>query len=230
MANPPSQEREPSDAIPSAGAGYLGPIERLVAHAAAEVRLLATLTPTNAEEERARLTADLRAGRAAVPRWKYTPRENPSLRHALEGAEWALDRLGATPLSAEYRARVIELCVELGLCAAAGKKELSALARERFRADDRFAAQASALCDAWLDGEPRSQPEGEAVASDSADPRSLLSIMSAAVGEARLPFSVVAQPSLASLAATGDRVILVATRRLVYPEDARRTVLHEIEG
>src|SRR5579864_4219837 len=126
MANPPSQEGEQSETAPSAGAGYLGPIERLVAHAAAEVRLLATLTPTNAEEERARLTADLRAGRPAVPRWKYAPRENASLRHALEGAEWALDRLGATPLSAEYRARVIELCVELGLCAAAGKKELGA--------------------------------------------------------------------------------------------------------
>jgi hypothetical protein len=233
MANPPAEESErpePSRAAPLPDAGYLGPIERLVAHAASEARLLSTLTPLNAEEERGRLTADLRAGRAPVPRWRYAPRDHASLRRALEGAEWALDRLGPTPLTAEYRARVLELCVELALCAAAGRPELGALARQRVPADERYGAQASALCDAWLDGEPRSRPEGEPLASDASDPQSLLSMMSAAIGAAKLPFSVVAQPSLASLAATGDRVVFVATRRTVYPEDARRTVLHEIEG
>jgi hypothetical protein len=233
MANPPAEEgrlSEPPRAASQPDGGYLGPIERLVAHAAAEVRLLATLTPLNAEEERGRLTADLRAGRAPMPRWKYAPRDTTSLRRALEGAEWALDRLGPSPLSGAYRARVLELCIELALCAAAGSPELGALARVRFPADERYGAQASAMCDAWLDGEPRSRPQGEPVASDAKDPQSLLSLMSAAVGEARLPFSVVAQSSLASLAATGDRVIFVATRRQVYPEDARRTVLHEIEG
>jgi hypothetical protein len=211
-------------------AGYLGPIERLVAHAAGEVRLLATLTPVNAFEERARLTSDVRAGRAAVPRWTYAPRDHTTLRHALEAAEGALDRLPAAPLANEYRARVRELCLELALCAAAGSREVASIARDRFPADDRFAARASALCDAWLDTEPRSQPEGEPVLSDDPDPRSLLSRMRAAVGEAKLPFAVSAQPSLASLAATGDRVILVATGRRVYTEDTKRTVVHEIEG
>jgi hypothetical protein len=215
---------------PSADAGYLGPIERLVAHAAGEVRVLATLTPLNAAEERARLTADLRAGRSPVPRWTYVPRDHVSLRRALEAAEGAMDRLADAPLAGEYRARVRELCLELALCAVAGTREVGALARERFPADERFAAEASTLCDAWLDTEPRSVPEGEAVLSDDADSRSLLSLMRAAVGEAKLPFGVTAQPSLASLAATGDRVVLVATARRVYPEDARRTVLHEIEG
>ncbi len=54
--------------------------------------------------------------------------------------------------------------------------------------------------------------------------------MKAAVGAARLPFAVVSHPSLASLAATGERAVLVATGRLVHEEDAIRTVLHEIEG
>jgi len=66
--------------------------------------------------------------------------------------------------------------------------------------------------------------------SDDPDARSLLSRMKAAVGNLRLPFTVVAAPTLAPLAATGDRVILVATGRAVTEEDARRTVLHEIEG
>ncbi len=215
----------------SHGAGYLGPVERLVAHAAAETRLLATLTPTNAAEERARLTGDLRAGRAPVPCWTYAPQEHATLRRALEAADGALDRLADAPLAGLYRARARELCLELALCGAAGRREVAALSRDRFPADDRFAARASALCDKWLEEEPRSRPEGDPVPSDDAsDPRSLLALMSAAVGEQRLPFAVSAQASLASLAATGDRVILVARGRPVYPEDARRTVLHEIEG
>jgi hypothetical protein len=218
------------------GAGYLGPIERLVTVAASAVRLLATLTPVNAPEERVRLTTDLRAGRAPIPRWKYanharsSPGDPDGLRRALEAADGALDRLADAPLARQYQARVRELGLELALCACAGTREVSLLARERFPADERVAARASDLCNTWLDTEPRTVPEGEPIASDDIAAGSLLSMMRAAVGEARLPFTVTAQPSLASLAATGDHVILIATGRRVFPEDARRTVLHEIEG
>jgi hypothetical protein len=54
--------------------------------------------------------------------------------------------------------------------------------------------------------------------------------MRAAVGKGRLPFVVVGSASLASLAATGDGAILVASGRLLHEEDAIRTVLHEVEG
>jgi hypothetical protein len=212
------------------GAGYLGPIERLVAHAAGEVRLLATLTPANAAEERARLTAELRAGRAPVPAWTYPPRGASTLRRALEATDGALDRLADAPLAREYQARVRELGLELALCAAAGTRDVARLARERFPADDLVSPKASALSDRWLDTEPRPAPEGSPIASDAPDPRSLLSMMREAVGDARLPFTVTVQPSLPSLAATGDRVILVAAGRPVYPADALRTVVHEIEG
>lgn len=211
-------------------AGYLGPIERLVAHAAGEVRLLAALTPLNAPQERARLTADLRAGRPLVPRWTYAPRDHEGLRRALDAAVGALERLADAPLAGEYQARVRELSLELALCAAAGTRDVAKLARARFPADARFAAAASELADGWLDTEPQARPPDEPIPSDDPDPRSLLSRMRAAVGEARLPFSVTAQPSLAPLAATGDKVILVATGRLVHAEDTARTVVHEIEG
>jgi hypothetical protein len=211
-------------------AGYLGPVERLVERAAVEVRLLASLTPANAPAERARLTADVRAGRAPTPRWTYAPRGDDRLRRALEAADGALDRLAGAPLAGQYRARARELLLELALCAAAGTPEVARLARERFAPDPRFAAEASRLAGSWLDGAPATPPPGAPLPSDDPDPRSLLSRMRAAVGEARLPFAVVAQAALAPLAATGDRVILVAGGRLVHDEDARRTVLHEVEG
>jgi hypothetical protein len=54
--------------------------------------------------------------------------------------------------------------------------------------------------------------------------------MEEAVSRLRLPFSVVVQPQLAALAATGDRQIYVAAGRMLTREDVERTVLHEIEA
>jgi hypothetical protein len=68
------------------------------------------------------------------------------------------------------------------------------------------------------------------MASDDPAPGSLVSRLRAEVGRLRLPFAVVIQPALAPLAATGDRVILVAPGRPTTERDVARTVLHEIEG
>jgi hypothetical protein len=116
------------------------------------------------------------------------------------------------------------------MCASAGRLELGRLASQRFEPDEPGVARAaSALCAAWLT-EPISPATEAKIASDDPDPGSLFSRMGAAVGRLRLPFRVVASPWLAPLAATGERVILVATGRLVSEEDTLRTVLHEIEG
>lgn len=204
-------------------------IERLLLRAAAEVRLLGALTPTAADGERERLTADLRRGRCPLPRWAYAPAHHDELRYALDAAERELGRSGE-PLHRVYHARLRELSVEAALSAAAGTDQVSRLARLRFApADPETARTAANLCAAWLDERvaPRS---GTPLASDDPHPRSLLSQMREAIGRLRLPFAVVAQRSLAPLAATGDRVILVTAGRLVHEEDARRTVLHEVEG
>jgi hypothetical protein len=50
------------------------------------------------------------------------------------------------------------------------------------------------------------------------------------VGRLCLPFAVVVQPSLAALAATGERHILVAAGRACTRDDVERTVMHEIEA
>ena len=65
---------------------------------------------------------------------------------------------------------------------------------------------------------------------DETDPRSLLAAMSREAGRCKLPMRVVVEPSLASLAATGDGVIFVAAEQWIRVRDVERTVLHEIAG
>ncbi len=228
-----SPARFTSTDSPSAGpivGAALSPVERLVLAASREVKVLAALTPVEAARERARLVGELRAGRRPVPCWTYAPWKHDDLRHALDAAEGALTTGRETPFDALYLGRVRELSLEASLCASAGKTSIAELAHTRFApADPSVAAAASALCASWLD-EPVTPSTGPLIASDDPDPRSLLSRMRAAVSRLRLPFRVVASPSLAPLAAIGERVILVATGRLLPEEDAVRTVLHEVEG
>jgi hypothetical protein len=220
----------------------LAPVDRLVARAAREIQPLATLTPLDVRRERDRLAAQLRARGRMAPRWTYVPRPHDELRRALDAAEVILARaVGArdcpggasdTRLERLYLDRVRELGTEAQLCAAAGTPLVAPIARRRFAPEEAtVVAAASDLCRAWLEhaGASAAAPE-TLVRSDSADPRSLFSLMRAAVGRLRLPFSVVAAPMLAPLAATGDHVIFVSTERHLSEEDAVRTVLHEIEG
>ena len=65
---------------------------------------------------------------------------------------------------------------------------------------------------------------------DEGDESSLISRMASEVGRHRLPIRVVPQVGLASLAATGDGVILVAPGKWILRRDVERTVLHEIAG
>jgi hypothetical protein len=204
--------------------------ERLLTCAARDVQVLGTLTPVNAQRERQRLVEDVRAGRAARPRWVYAPVVHDELRRALDATADALERQATDPIERLYVDRLRELSLEAALCASAGSAEVGRLAGVRYASRAAWAeAEATALCARWLE-EPEESAHPTLLASDSLDPRSLLSRMRAAVGRARLPFTVAVHPSLAPLAATGDRAILVAPGRLVSEEDVERTVLHEIEG
>jgi len=171
--------------------GWLAPIERLVLAAARDVRMLAVLTPLDARRERERLVADLRAGRQATPRWTYARDEHDDLRRALDAAERALAREPARSIAALYLGRVRELVLEAALCAAAGTAELARVAAERFAsAGGAEAHTASELCALWL-AEAAPTSAGPVSESDAATPRSLLSLMRTAVGQAGLPFQVV---------------------------------------
>jgi hypothetical protein len=206
-------------------------IDRLIARAAREVQVLAALTPVEAQRERTRLVAQVRAGKPAQPTWTYAPTSHVALRAALEAAETELARrCTASAVEVLYLERLRELCLETAICEAAGTSAVAPLARARYAAgDSRVEQAASRLSSAWI-AEPGGSPAGTPLLSDSNHPSSLLSRMRAAVGRHRLPFVVASHPSLASLAATGERAVYVASGRLVHDEDAVRTVLHEIDG
>ena len=131
-------------------------------------------------------------------------------------------------------ARARELEEEAALCEAVGGATFWERARQRFAARDAFDAEADALATSWLAASDAPDGDGDgdddAVASDDLlNARSLLARMRAEIGARRLPFRVVVNPNLASLAATGDGVAVVAGRALSRV-DVERTVLHEIEG
>src|SRR5206468_761047 len=87
------------------------------------------------------------------------------------------------------------------------------------------------LAAAWAVAAPvEPSPDDLTRSSDADDPASLVSRMSREVGRHVLAMRVVLQPDLASLAATGDGVIVVASDKWVGSRDVERTVLHEIAG
>lgn len=202
-------------------------VDDLMLQAAREVQLLAAATPENAAAERARLTDALRRGNAESPRWTY---RNGAKSPRMGELRQALQAVGTTAAEDVVAERARELAIEAALCEAVGTPELSRLAGERFGLAKReVKEEASRTCARWL-GEQREPESGGMLASDDRDPRSLVSRLRSEVGRLRLPFAVVIQPALAPLAATGDRVILVAAGRPTTERDVARTVLHEIEG
>lgn len=215
-------------------AAWIGRADRLYAEAFRSVRVLAAVTPRNAPQERARLIEAWSSGDEAAPRWSYVRTDHAALIHALEMGVKRLAEEDDTALGRVYADRGRELIVEAKIAEAPGTPELAALAHERYRVDDAWLTAAKEIADKWLTDRPTGQfpvvDKTVSYSSDGAEPESLLNRMREAVGRLHLPFQVMTHPSLASLAATGDRTIYVATGRQVTDQDIRRTVVHEIEA
>ncbi len=213
--------------------------ERLLIEAVRSVRLLGSVVPRNAPQERARILAALECGQTASPRWSYARTDHTLLRKALARAA---QRLGAEPhpVAQLYAARCRELEVEAALASEAGTAVLGALARARFRSlSPQAAGEATILARKWIAEAHEAlasgalddkRSEADLLASDSTELGSLLTRMREEVGRLGLPFAVVVQPSLSALAATGERHILIASGRMIAREDVERTVMHEIEA
>lgn len=234
IQRPAIRKRGPSDDLPA----WLVRAERLLIEAVRSVRLLGSVVPRNAPQERARIVAALEAGQAVNPRWTYARTDHTLLRKALARAA---QRLGAEahPVAQLYAARARELEVEAALSSEAGTAVLGALARARFRSlSPQAAGEATILARKWIaeghEALSRLDPAVEAALqltpSDAPVPGSLLTRMREEVSRLGLPFAVVVQPSLSALAATGERHILVAAGRMTRPEDVERTVMHEVEA
>jgi hypothetical protein len=207
----------------------LAPIDRALAQAAREVRLLGAVTPLDAAKERARLAAAAEAGGAIVPRWSYPPQDRRRVRLGLDELVRVLLPLSGLPLAALFLARARELAEEAALVDAIGSDGFGAMATLRYAPPD--AGSASEVVDTvrdWLALAP--DTDAPVFGSDDKNPRSLLERMRAEVGRLRLPFAVVATDSLAALAAIGDETIWVATGRQVTESDVERTIMHELHG
>lgn len=206
--------------------------ERLLIEAVRSVRLLGSVVPRNAAQERTRLVEVFEAGQVASPRWSYARSDHSALRKALARASQRLEAEGH-PVGLLYAERARELEIEAALASEAGTGVLGALARARFRsANPAKAGEATILARKWINEgrEAAEASSGELVMSDAAVPGSLLTRMREEVGRLCLPFAVVVQPSLAALAATGERHILIAANRACTRDDVERTVMHEIEA
>lgn len=222
--------RDPGGDGPLAGLPSWFPrATRLLAAAAASVRLLGAVVPENSGPEERRLREALARGLPLEPRWSYRKNDHGVLRRHLESAAEALAAPGH-PLLLLHAERAEELALEAALASAAGTASFGELAAVRFASTDAGSAdEARRLAEDWA-AEPDTAPEDERLASDDPAPGSLLQRMREEVGRRGLPFAVVVHPALMALAATGERQILVAAGRPVGRADVERTVMHEIEG
>lgn len=210
------------------------PLDHALRTVARQVGLLGAVTAKNAARERARLLAAYSAGDSATPDWEYDPTEVGALRRVLDVIQNELDAGGAaaSPVGALYMARCDELALELALVESVGGPDFGRLSAARFPA---ASPEADALAAAFTD--PRG-PHGQALAddengecwSDSDDPDSLISRVRRLVGHLRLPVRVEARDGMASLAATGDGIVVVAAHRRLSHRAAERTALHEVHG
>jgi hypothetical protein len=229
---PAIRKRGPSDLPP-----WLVRAERLLIEAVRSVRLLGSVVPRNAPQERARILAALEAGHAVSPRWTYARTDHTLLRKALARAATSL-AAESHPVAQLYAARARELEVEAALSSEAGTTVLGALARARFRSlSPQSAGEATILARKWiaegheaLANADLNDGDEELILSDAPVPGSLFTRMREEVGRLALPFAVVVQPSLSALAATGERHILIAAGRMTRKEDVERTVMHEVEA
>lgn len=207
--------------------------ERLLIEAVRSVRLLGSVVPRNAAQERLRLVETFESGGSGTPRWSYARSDHAALRKALARAAQRLEA-EPHPIAHLYAERARELEIEAALASEAGTGVLGALARARFRSvNPAKAGEATILARKWIKEGHDAPPKDETappIVSDASSPDSLLSRMREEVGRLKLPFAVVVQPSLAALAATGERHILVAAGRPCTREDIERTVMHEIEA
>lgn len=232
MAQRPVIRKRPS--VPGLRPADLPPwlvrAERLLIEAVRTIRLLGSVVPRNAAAERARLAAAFDAGQEATPRWSYARTDHAMLRKALARAGQRLS-VEPHPIAQLYAERARELEIEAALASEAGTGVLGALARARFRSASQTAAgEATILARKWIAEGREAKVGEETFLSDDPGPGSLLTRMREEVSHLGLPFAVVVQPSLAALAATGERHILVAAGRRVTKEDVERTVMHEIEA
>jgi hypothetical protein len=207
----------------------LAGFDRLFLHAERATALLDRCRPVNWAAEIARLTERWEAGNAAEAAFRYLP--NPELlevRSALVVVREHAPALG--PLGALYAARARELEQEAAIVEAIGTPEFASRASARFPADAGEEGTAAVeLARIWVTL-PGLLGGTFVDAADAGNPLSLLRVMSAMVGELRLPVRVTTSDRIACAAAAGDGFVAIREGVAHRPEAALRIAVHEVHG
>lgn len=203
--------------------------EQVLLAAERSIALVERCRPTNAESETRRLLSAWQRGDELAPAFCYAPPPDlsPLARSLAEAAEQARTE---DPWDTLYAERAVELSLEATLVAHIGTNALARLAAQRFSLgaeDERREAERWANEWTALPVAEGSQPLIQS--DDSSNPESLLCQMQRRVGEERLAFRVLVR-DLMSGAATGDDAIVIKRGGWYSAGDARRIVVHEVEG
>jgi hypothetical protein len=204
-------------------------VHALCERAEREIRLIDRAQPLNVPAERARLLADLRAGRAARAELTYSPSpELSSLRAELERASVTWDALG--PLGQLYAARARELACEAELAEAIGAPDFAARAGRRFPADSGVDGRAAEqMASEWAQSFS-GQARGSHCSDDERDAESLLSVLRRRALELGLRVRVEVRATQAAAASVGDGFIAVRPGLWHTASEVARIALHELEG
>jgi hypothetical protein len=202
-------------------------LDRALAQLAKRARVLPALHPRNAAAERARLTAELEAGRVPVPRWDPLERRDVrGLLGELDAVRIALPEALPEPIASLYRARLDELELDVALLDALGDpRRVRPIAARRYGKGNEA-----------IDGRPLAEHARailERVASNDDPPsvpaRALATMMERAARAVGLALTVRLDARLSAGAAAGDHTIYVQDRPF-GPIEARRLVAHEVLG
>lgn len=198
--------------------------------AGAAIRIIASTTPRNLRAELSRLAEVWPRTGGEAPRFEHaSPPDHAVTRRSLDALADKLDREGE--LGALYAAKARELEREAAMCEAAATPAFFAIARQRYARRDGFDDHADVTACVWLEERARDEEPGpETRSDDDRAPSSLVRRIREEIGKRRLPVRVIVEQNLASLAATGDGVVLVAAGKMLARRDTERTVLHEIAG
>jgi hypothetical protein len=221
-------------------------LDRLVAQAATLARPVASLTPDNAAQERARLVSALERGEVPVPAFgnsRATRRPiDGGVYRLIDEARFLARHFPVSSLASLYEARLEELELDLAILDAWGDPNLvRPLSARRYGRGDELVRGTSeghserplaTVARALLAALPPKEPEPAVLPPDAdarAGQRSVGSLIRHAALGIGLDVDVKVEPRLASLAATGERTVFLAARAFSLRE-ARRLTAHEVFG
>lgn len=201
----------------------------LLLSAEQQIRLIDRVAPRNLAAERARLLARLTRGERVEPELQYEPPPDlRAVRTVLVELARALESEGE--IAGLYAARALELDREASLVEAVGTPAFRTLSAARFPEVPDTAPALDALVRSFLDAPPSVAPAELIRSDDEGHPHSLLSILRARIGAARQPVRVELRPSLATIAAAGQDVVLIRPGVLLSRRRAERIAVHELEA